>query len=92
MVTGSDISRLPRQNDRSLDIAQSHTGQGRRASNGGVREDDSLASRWGLRGKKGRSMQDNPLLSAFARLRNDLRGCTGKNATTGWPTKELSFA
>ena len=39
--------------------------------------DGSLASRWGLRGKKGKSMQDNPLMSAFARLRNDLRGCTG---------------
>lgn len=38
---------------------------------------DSLASRWGLRGKKGKSLQDNPLMSAFARLKNDLRGCTG---------------
>ena len=37
--------------------------------------EESLASRWGLRGKKGRSMQDNPLLSAFARLRTDLAGC-----------------
>lgn len=39
--------------------------------------DNLLASRWGLRGKKGRSMQDDPLIAAFARLRNDLRGCTG---------------
>ncbi|KAI9798215.1 MAG: hypothetical protein M1825_005406, partial [Sarcosagium campestre] len=31
-----------------------------------------LASRWGLRGKKGKSMQDNPLMSAFAKLRGDL--------------------
>lgn len=38
-------------------------------------ENSSLASRWGLRGKKGKSMQDNPLLSAFARLRRDLAGC-----------------
>lgn len=38
-------------------------------------EEDGLTSRWGLRGKKGRSMQDNPLMSAFARLRSDLRGC-----------------
>ncbi|KAL8847164.1 MAG: hypothetical protein Q9221_007794 [Calogaya cf. arnoldii] len=38
--------------------------------------DNLLASRWGLRGKKGRSMQDDPLIAAFARLRNDLRGCT----------------
>ncbi|KAF4555474.1 Sec7 domain-containing protein 2 [Elsinoe fawcettii] len=34
-----------------------------------------LAGRWGLRGKKGSSMQDNPLLSAFARLRSDLKSC-----------------
>ncbi|KAK5112613.1 hypothetical protein LTR62_003928 [Meristemomyces frigidus] len=35
----------------------------------------SLTSRWGLRGKKGQSMQDNPLMSAFARLRADLKMC-----------------
>lgn len=40
--------------------------------------DGTLASRWGLRGKKGKSMQDNPLMSAFARLRHDLRGCQGQ--------------
>ena len=38
-------------------------------------ENASLASRWGLRGRKGKSMQDNPLLTAFARLRRDLAGC-----------------
>lgn len=43
-------------------------------------EDESLANRWGLRGKKGKSMQDNPLMSAFARLRNDLKGCIGQFA------------
>ena len=40
-------------------------------------EDGVLSTRWGLRGKKGRSMQDNPLLSAFARLRSQLKGCKG---------------
>ena len=40
-------------------------------------DDDSLTSRWGLRGRKGRSMQDNPLMSAFARLRSDLKSCKG---------------
>ncbi|KZF23276.1 Sec7-domain-containing protein [Xylona heveae TC161] len=34
-----------------------------------------LANRWGLRGKKGKSIQDNPLMSAFAKLRADLAGC-----------------
>ncbi|TKA61964.1 hypothetical protein B0A49_11311, partial [Cryomyces minteri] len=38
-------------------------------------DEDALTSRWGLRGKKGKSMQDNPLMSAFARLRHDLKGC-----------------
>ncbi|KAI4170760.1 MAG: hypothetical protein LQ343_004722 [Gyalolechia ehrenbergii] len=32
-------------------------------------------SRWGLRGKKGKSLEDDPLIAAFARLRNDLRRC-----------------
>ncbi|KIX04415.1 uncharacterized protein Z518_05283 [Rhinocladiella mackenziei CBS 650.93] len=50
------------------------------APNASDDENSSLASRWGLRGKKGKSMQDNPLLSAFARLRRDLAGC--KDVTT----------
>ncbi|KKY18687.1 putative sec7 domain protein [Phaeomoniella chlamydospora] len=41
-----------------------------------TQEDDlSLAGRWGLRGKKGRSIQDNPLLAAFSQLRSDLTRC-----------------
>ncbi|MCJ1357907.1 MAG: GDP/GTP exchange factor for ARF [Icmadophila ericetorum] len=57
--------------------------EGRRKTNGSVDldrsttdDDDSLAGRWGFRGTKGKSMQDNPLITAFARLRSDLRGCT----------------
>lgn len=42
---------------------------------GAAEQEDAVASRWGLRGKKGKSMQDNPLMSAFARLRSDLKGC-----------------
>ncbi|KAL4802287.1 hypothetical protein BDV18DRAFT_64655 [Aspergillus unguis] len=38
-------------------------------------DDHTLANRWGLRGKKGKSIQDNPLISAFTRLRNDLKEC-----------------
>lgn len=38
-------------------------------------DDHALANRWGLRGKKGKSMQDNPLISAFTRLRSDLKAC-----------------
>lgn len=40
-------------------------------------QEEAVPSRWGLRGKKGKSLQDNPLMSAFARLRNELKGCKG---------------
>ena len=40
-------------------------------------DDEGLANRWGLRGKKGKSMQDNPLMAGFGRLRRDLIGCKG---------------
>jgi hypothetical protein len=40
-------------------------------------DDADGTTRWGLRGKKGKSIQDNPLLSAFARLRSQLKGCRG---------------
>ncbi|CBX93961.1 similar to guanine nucleotide exchange factor (Gea2) [Plenodomus lingam JN3] len=43
-------------------------------------QEEVVPSRWGLRGKKGKSLQDNPLMSAFARLRSDLKGC--KNIRT----------
>ncbi|KAF2739098.1 hypothetical protein EJ04DRAFT_458596 [Polyplosphaeria fusca] len=41
----------------------------------GGEQEEAVPSRWGLRGKKGKSLQDNPLISAFARLRNDLKEC-----------------
>ncbi|WPH04611.1 Hypothetical protein R9X50_00750300 [Acrodontium crateriforme] len=40
-----------------------------------VDDNGALTSRWGLRGKKGQSMQDNPLMSGFAKLRADLKHC-----------------
>ena len=40
-------------------------------------DDGGLANRWGLRGKKGKSMQDNPLMAGFGRLRRELTGCKG---------------
>lgn len=36
--------------------------------------------RWGLRGKKGKSMQDNPLISGFGRLRHELTGIKGMDS------------
>ena len=69
-----DISRLQKPGEKISPLEQRSSG----VASGAIGDDDTLASRWGLRGKKGKSMQDNPLLSAFARLRNDLRGCTGR--------------
>ncbi|KAL6719100.1 GDP/GTP exchange factor for ARF [Lecanora helva] len=76
---GKNISRPPGNGQRSFGAGQKNPGK---IPNGFPSDHDTLASRWGLRGKKGKSMQDNPLLSAFARLRNDLRGCTAIVAIT----------
>lgn len=73
---GREVGRPVRQNDKGLTPPQQQ-GRPGRTTNGLPRDDDTLANRWGLRGKKGKSIQDNPLMSAFAHLRNDLRGCTG---------------
>ncbi|KAI1205877.1 uncharacterized protein F4807DRAFT_441742 [Annulohypoxylon truncatum] len=38
-------------------------------------QDFGVANRWGLRGKKGKSFQDNPLMAGFGRLRHELSSC-----------------
>ncbi len=44
----------------------------------GAAGDFGPSNRWGLRGKKGKSMADNPLISGFGRLRHELTGVKGK--------------
>lgn len=72
---GSSRLLVPNESALSLQRGSPQTGKVR---SGTVDDDDGLVSHWGRRGKKGKSMQDNPLMSAFARLRSDLRGCTGE--------------
>ncbi|RYP58146.1 hypothetical protein DL769_009081 [Monosporascus sp. CRB-8-3] len=38
-------------------------------------QDVVVANRWGLRGQKGKSMADNPLMAGFGRLRHELSSC-----------------
>lgn len=45
---------------------------------------DLAANRWGLRGKKGKSMQDNPLIAGFGRLRQELTGVRGMPWAGHW--------
>ncbi|KAF2396554.1 Sec7-domain-containing protein [Trichodelitschia bisporula] len=40
-----------------------------------MQEEEGLGGRWGLRAKKSKVVQDNPLMSAFTKLRSDLRLC-----------------
>ncbi|KAI8942638.1 hypothetical protein NX059_000692 [Plenodomus lindquistii] len=70
-ILGSSSNKTPAVQRRD------RTGQGIISAG---EQEEAVPSRWGLRGKKGKSMQDNPLMSAFARLRNDLKGC--KNIRT----------
>lgn len=73
-ILGGGTSRHTPSDARSKHSRVNSTGSGSLGLN---EEDGGLSTRWGLRGKKGKSMQDNPLLSAFARLRSDLKGCKG---------------
>jgi brefeldin A-resistance guanine nucleotide exchange factor 1 len=68
-ILGSSSNKTPAVQRRD------RTGQGIISAG---EQEEAVPSRWGLRGKKGKSMQDNPLMSAFARLRNDLKGCKGR--------------
>jgi hypothetical protein len=36
-----------------------------------------VSNRWGLRGQKGKSMQDNPLIAGFGKLRHEIAGIKG---------------
>ncbi|KAK4999865.1 GDP/GTP exchange factor for ARF [Elasticomyces elasticus] len=72
----SSVSAILGAGPSRLTALGKEMGRDRDASATGSGEDDgALASRWGLRGAKGKSMQDNPLISAFARLRNDMKRC-----------------
>jgi brefeldin A-resistance guanine nucleotide exchange factor 1 len=37
----------------------------------------ALGNRWGLRGQRGKSMQDSPMIAGFGRLRHDIAGRKG---------------
>jgi len=50
------------------------TGGRRPVQNDSEKEEESLGGRWGRRTKKGKSILDNPLMSAFTKLRSDLKG------------------
>lgn len=73
---GSATSRptTPRQDpaNRKGPVSRPH------AEDAAEDKEDSLASRWGLRGQRGKSMQDNPLMAGFGRLRSELSGCKGE--------------
>ncbi|WZH48034.1 uncharacterized protein QYS62_009198 [Fusarium acuminatum] len=44
------------------------------ASISGDGSHDGLTNRWGLRGQRGKSMQDNPMIAGFGKLRHELAG------------------
>ena len=44
---------------------------------------DGVTNRWGLRGQRGKSMQDNPMIAGFGKLRHDIAGMKGTGALYG---------
>lgn len=67
---------------RLLEPSSATSARGSRLRANTLDDEDNLVSQWGRRSKKGKSMQDHPLMSAFARLRSNLRGCTGTARST----------
>ncbi|OWP02220.1 hypothetical protein B2J93_5607 [Marssonina coronariae] len=79
ILGGSSSPLNPNLQSSQPSTPRDETGRGKsrkEMSSGLVGGDDGgLANRWGLRGKKGKSMQDNPLIAGFGRLRRELTGC-----------------
>ncbi|KAF8861848.1 Sec7-domain-containing protein [Acephala macrosclerotiorum] len=80
ILGGSSIPMSPNLQSSRPSTPRDDLGKGKghktRSSSGLADGDDGgLANRWGLRGKKGKSMQDNPLMAGFGRLRRELTGC-----------------
>lgn len=59
-------------------IASSIDTGGRRPKPNDTEKEQESAGRWGRRNQKGKSILDNPLMSAFTKLRSDLKGHKGK--------------
>lgn len=47
--------------------------------------DTAITNRWGLRGQKGKSMQDNPMIAGFGKLRHEIAGIKGPIRTLSAP-------
>ena len=73
LQNGDSPRPLPSSRVGSLSAGATIARSGSVTVNGG--STNTLANRWGLRGQKGKSIQDNPLLSAFGQLRGDLASC-----------------
>lgn len=41
---------------------------------------DAVTNRWGLRGQRGKSMQDNPMIAGFGKLRHEIAGIKGASS------------
>ena len=47
---------------------------------------DAIAnSRWGLRGQRGKSMQDNPMIAGFGKLRHEIAAVKGQYSPSSGP-------
>jgi len=73
----SSVSAILGGSSNKTPAIQKRDRSGQGVVSGAGEQEEAVPSRWGLRGKKGKSLQDNPLMSAFARLRSDLKGCKG---------------
>ncbi|KAF9869222.1 Sec7 domain-containing protein [Colletotrichum karsti] len=75
--SGSSVSAILGGNPNPIHLATSGpSSRGSKATGAALGaegpQDIAAVNRWGLRGKKGRSIQDNPLMAGFGKLRHEL--------------------
>lgn len=81
----SSVSAILGGNPNPINLGARSAKPRRKSQAGGAAADaQDLAAntRWGLRGQKGKSMQDDPMISGFGALRHDIAGVKGMEMNT----------
>lgn len=79
----SSVSAILGGNPNPINLGAPANPKPRRKSQAGADAQElTINTRWGLRGQKGKSMQDDPMISGFGALRHEIAGIKGTNAET----------
>lgn len=76
----SSVSAILGGNPNPIQLGPPSPSPNRRTKNPNLGVDgssDGVTNRWGLRGQRGKSMQDNPMIAGFGKLKHEIAGLKG---------------